>query len=442
MSKALLLLLASTRTARLLRKPKTQKPNFARMLVGISSSIKANLTAQLTGGTAPEFATDIFGCALSIKNGMEDLRLSYTEVHVPTVVGQACDFSNVYLELGKSREKCNALTTALTEEWSADQNYHRWCRKVAASESESMMNAMKKIESDAESKKLLASCQKVCPKMANIIKHGAAMTELFTQIMQPPPPGSTFEDMIKTMTEQMRKLGTQHNSICDQQKEAKCTLSDMHGDCSALFQKIELPIAMVDEMITQCNEIEPCKTACHGVVEKQQDFEIKSFLEMFSGATLSDGVTDLCESFHRLNECYEKPACKTVLSHFEYSKEPMTKRCEVVDHPCFSKITKSCKKETDNFFGKHGNGDAWDQKTCTDKFQPWSKTTTPEEKKKCCEQFGSLGKCAKDLKCEETLEKFMYVTPDPQWSQGKIVECTCQSQWEKNFGGSACPGTE
>jgi hypothetical protein len=358
---------------------------------------------------------------------------------VPTVVGQACDFSNVYLELGKSKDKCNALTTALTEEWSGDRNYHRWCRKVAASESESMMKAMKKLESDPESKKLLASCHEACPKMADIIKHGAAMTELFHQLMQPPPPGTTFEDMLKTMMEQFKKIGMQHNSICDKQKDAKCTVQGMSGDCKALFQKIELPIAHLDEIITQCQQLEPCKAACNGVVEKRQDFEIKSFLQVFAGAPLSDGVSDLCASFHHVNECYEKPACKTVLSDFEYYKEPMTKRCEVVDHPCFSKIVKSCPEETDKFFGKHGKGDSWDKKSCTDKFQPWWRTA-PEEKKKCCEEFGSLGKCAKDLKCEETLEKFMYVTPDPRWSQGKVVECTCPSQWEKSFGGPACPG--
>merc|ERR1719160_1279818 len=120
------------------------------------------------------------------------------------------------------------------------------------------------------------------------------------------------------------------------------------------------------------------------------------------------------------------------MERFQYSQEVMEKRCEVVDHPCFEKVVKSCKNETNLFFGEHGGEDPWDKQVCTDNFYPWVEKV--EEKKKCCGHFGKLAKCAKDLKCEKTLEKFMYITPDPRWPEGEIVECTCQEQWSENFG--------
>merc|ERR1719265_343772 len=116
----------------------------------------------------------------------------------------------------------------------------------------------------------------------------------------------------------------------------------------------------------------------------------------------------------------------------------MDKTCEVVDKPCFSKIAKKCKDDAEKWFGKADKDAAFDQQTCTDKFYPWD-GPKPEDKKKCCKQFDNLAKCAKDLKCEETLKEVMYITPDPRWPEGEIVECTCTSEWEDNFGGKACP---
>lgn len=111
------------------------------------------------------------------------------------------------------------------------------------------------------------------------------------------------------------------------------------------------------------------------------------------------------------------------------------KRCEVVDDPCFAKVAKKCEKEADKFFGKP-NGE-WDQPSCTDKFYPWMQTED-KEVKECCGQFDTLAKCAKDLKCEKTLKKFMYITPHPKWPEGRVVECACPSMWSKAFGGDAC----
>jgi len=437
--KLIILFFASTATARLLRKPKTQKPNFARLLVGISSNIKANLTAQLTSLQPPEFSTDIFGCALSIKNGMDDLRLSYTEVHVPTVIEQACEFSNVYLELGKSKEKCGSLLTALKEEWSGEQNYHRWCRKVAAAESEAMAKALKKIDSDPEAKKLLGSCEKACPKIAAIIKLGASTAEVFMEAMQPPAPGTTFKDLLKKMTEFFKKVATNIGAVCDEHKAAKCTLDSMHGACTTMFDKIGLPLPIIDDITTRCSEFEPCKSACNGVFEKSQDFEVKSMMMQLFGQPISEELTDLCKSYQRVDECYKKPECTHVLSRFEHSIEPMEKTCEVVEQPCFSKIATKCKDDAEKWFGKADDEATFDQQTCTDKFYPWVQLK-PEDEKKCCKEFGSLAKCAKDLKCEKTLEQVMYITPDPRWPEGEVVECTCQSEWKDNIGGEVCPG--
>lgn len=429
--------LSTTVSGRLLRKPTTKKPNFANVLVGINRKIKAGLKAQLTVSEPPAFAADIFGCALTIKQGMEDLRLSYTGVHVSTVIEQACDFSNVYLELGGNKETCSGLLKALEEEQSGEQNYHRWCRKVAASESESMKKALEQIEKDPEAKKQLGQCEKDCPFVAKIIKGGAAVTELMLELFQPPPAGTTFEDMIKKWTELYKKLGTQAGAMCDDHKKMKCTLQNMHGSCTAMFGKVGIPLPTIERLFTACQEMEPCKKTCNGVMEKMQDFEIKHTLSMFTGSSSPEEMMDLCKSYHRVDECTEKPECKPLLNKLEYTKEEMTKRCEVVDDPCYSTIATKCETEANAFFGKES--EAWDAMTCTDKFYPWNGPFAEKELKECCGKFGSFGKCAKSLKCEKTLERYMYITPHPNWPEGEIVECSCPSEWEKAFGGKACP---
>lgn len=412
-----------------------KKPNFANVLVGINRKIKAGLTAQLATQQPPQFTADIFGCALTIKQGMEDLRLSYTGVHVPTIISQACEFSNVYLELGGNKEQCTTLLKALEEEWSGDKNYHRWCRKVAASESESMKKAMEKLGSDPESKKLLGQCEKECPFVAKIIKSGAAVAEVMMQMWQPPPPGTKFEDLIKMWTEMYKKIGMHAGTICDNHAKMKCTLQKMDGACHQMFDKVDLPLPTVERLFKACSEMEPCKKTCNGVTEKLQDFEIKHSLSMFTGGGSAEEQMGLCKSYHRVNECYEKEECKVALDNLQYTKDEMEAKCEVVDDPCFAKVSKKCSKEVDTFFGKE-NGE-WDQMSCTDKFYPWVQTPQ-KEVEECCGQFGHLAWCAKDLKCEDTLKKYMYITPHPNWPEGEIVECSCPEVWSKAFGEKAC----
>jgi len=436
---------AVTVSARLLKKPiapianfNAKKTNFADVLVGINRKIKAGLQAQLVSGQPPAFSQDIFGCALTIKNGIEDLRMSYTEVHTPTVIAQACEYSNVYLELGKNKQKCDELLQALEEERSGDQNYHRWCRKVAASESEYMKKAMKKMESDPESKKLLGECQKDCPSIAKIIKEGAAISELKLEMMQPPPPGTKFEDVLKELVAMDKKVMTHTGAICDHHAKKKCTLQNMHGACTAMFEKVGVPLPMIEHLFTKCGKVEPCKKTCNGVAEKWQDFEMRHLLSRFTGASAPEESIDLCKSFGHLEKCSEKPECKDFLSsNVGWFKEEMDKRCEVVNDPCYLKVAKTCEKESDAFFGKES--DAWDAKSCTDRFYPWSGKQPEKELSKCCGKFGSLTSCAKTLKCEQTLEKYMHITPSPNWPAGKAVACTCVSEWEQAFGGKACP---
>lgn len=431
------LLFACTASGRMLRKPQTKKPNFANVLVGIERKIKAGLSASLTTLQPPQFTQDIFGCALTVKEGMEDLRLSYTEVHVPTIISQACDFSNVYLEVGKSKAQCNVLLKALEEEWKGDKNYHRWCRKVAASESESMKKALKKLESDAEAKELLGACEKECPQVAKIIKTGAAVQEIMLEAMQPPAPGTKVSDLLKEAMDFRKKVNMHANTVCDAQKEMKCTLGNMPGSCTQMFSKINLPVPIIENLLDACTLIEPCKKACNGAMEMADDLATKQTLAMFTGATSGKEVMDLCKSYERVRGCYEKDECKVPFDRFlnmKERKDNLDKKCKVVNDPCFAKVT-NC-KDFEKFFGKGGDV-PWDSQACTDKFYPWQKTT-PEEAKDCCHTLGSLTECVKKDKCEQNLKEYLYVTPDPQWPEGEIVECACKPEWSKGFGEEAC----
>jgi len=236
-------------------------------------------------------------------------------------------------------------------------------------------------------------------------------------------------------TDLYKKIGMHGGAICDDKTKMKCTLEGMNGACHAMLDKVSLPLTTVERLFKACGEMEPCKKTCNGVMEKLMDFEVKHALSMFTGGSAAEEMVGLCKSYSRVDSCYEKPECKGVLNSLEYTKDEMTKRCEVVDQPCFSKVAKKCSKETDTFFGKPDG--EWDQLSCTDKFYPWMET--PEkEVKECCGQFESLTKCAKDLKCEQTLKEYMYITPHPNWPEGEIVECSCPSAWSKAFGEKAC----
>jgi len=433
-----LVVLASASATRL-RKPTTvsQKPNFGQMLVGMTRKIKAGIMAGAKTSmlAAPEFSEDIFGCAHSIKQGMETLKASYTEVHMTSTLGQACEFSNVYLELGGSKQHCSMLLKSLEEEWNGEKNYHRWCRKVAASESESMAKAMEKLENDPESKKLLEKCKGQCPYIAKMVKSGAAMSELYLQMTQPPPPGTTFEDMIKMWMDMYKKIEMHAGTICDHHDKMQCTLKNMDASCDAMLEKVMLPRPTLEYLFGMCTAAKPCKKVCNGVTEKLSDFETKQWVSLLSGGGSSEEQLELCTSFQRVDECFEKDECKNYMTHFSYTKNRMDQRCEVVQDPCFAKVAKSCKTQSDAFFGK--SGASWDTSTCTDKFLPWA--STPEkEVKSCCDTFSGLTQCAKDLECESNLKKFLKVTPSANWPQGRRVECHCPTTWVKAFGGVAC----
>ena len=105
------------------------------------------------------------------------------------------------------------MLKALEEERSGEQNYHRWCRKVAASESESMKKALEQIEKDPEAKKQLGQCEKDCPFVAKIIKGGAAVTELMLELMQPPPAGIAVFDSITDFIPELVELGVDFNKL-------------------------------------------------------------------------------------------------------------------------------------------------------------------------------------------------------------------------------------
>lgn len=437
--KLCVVLFVSVASARMLRRPQTKKVNIGKVLVGVERKIKAGLAASMSSMEPPDFANDIFGCALTIKQGMSDLRLSYTEVQVPVIIQQACDFSNVYLELGKSKDECRVLLKALEDEVKGDQNYHRWCRKVAAAESEAMKKALDKIKNDAEAKKLLGECEKECPFVSKIIEHGAAFQELLLELMKPPPAGTSFADFMKMLLEKVKKMMTQANAACDQSVKMKCTLQNMHGSCGKMFDKIGLPIAHVEEHINSaCKTVEPCKKVCNGVVEKVTDFQVKRTMSMFTGAPSADEAMDLCKSYDRTQECKKHAQCDDYFSYFAHDTEHIGEKCKVVMDPCFAKVNKECSKEAEKFFGTEGDGkNAWDQITCTDKFYPWMESTR-EEVKKCCTDFGSLAMCAKKQKCEHNLKSYMYVTPDARWPEGEIVECACKPEWSKGFGEQAC----
>lgn len=298
-----------------------------------------------------------------------------------------------------------------------------------------MAKAMEKLENCPETKKLLDKCKGQCPYIAKMIKSGAAMSELYMQMWQPPPPGTTFEDMIKMWNDMYKKIEMHALTICDHHDKMKCTLANMDASCDTMLEKVMLPKPTLEYLFGMCTARKPCTTVCNGVSEKLTDFETKKWISLLSGGSSSEEEMDLCTSFQRVNECYEKDECKNYMKHFSYAKERMDRRCEVVEDPCFSKIAKSCKTQDEAFFGKTGH--PWDTATCSDKFLPWM-STPEEEVKKCCDQFSGLTECAKDLGCESNVKKYLYVTPNPNWPRGRNVECSCPTTWKKAFGGEAC----
>jgi len=413
------------------RKPIARKPSIDQVLAGIGTKLKADFKAGMTPGVflaaAPHWSVDILMCAETIRNGMDDLKASYSGVQVPIVLHQACDFSNVYLNLGKNKQACANITATLSSEFEGDQNYHRWCRNVAASESDAMKEAAAMLEKDPEAIKLLGECAEQCPYIAKIIKTSAASMGLqnkMRELMRQPPVG-TMEENTAKFKKIMSNVGTLGNRVCDLKAKAKCTLQNMHASCGKMFEKIQLPKPVLAQGFTMCDAKMPCAKVCHGVTEKQTAFQTASMTAMMGGAKEK---LDQCKALSVLEPCTKQDACiKYFAGGMPMNLDPVRKMCEVVTRPCYAKIEKVCSKPASEFNGPTLSGG----QSCPDKiswsdFEPLAEADTKE----CCGKFGKLGECARKLGCADTFLDDLKMTrgTDPHG-----VQTNCPAQWSATF---------
>jgi len=424
----------------------TKAPSFSKVLADVGTKFRTeayrgNFRVSVDAyarqrGVAPDWSLDVLTCANSIKSGVERLKREYGPAHAISVFEQACEYSAVYLDLGGDKAACSTLLVSLREEYQGEQNYHRWCRKAATAESESMQAALKMLESDAEAKKLMAKCEEKCPSIAKMIETGAAIDVHWMKMFEPPPAEQTWEQWKETYQKELNELDVLHNSMCDHRTTAKCTLGSMSQSCGKMLQKIRLPKALLGHMFDYCDKKAPCAKACNGVTEKCHSFMDKEMWAFWGG---DKEKLEMCDALPAVEECAAKRECEKFMEFTGFAPKTLKKprqMCDIVQSPCYKRINTACNTTRVAFYGPAFNASAPPAPkpdTCARKLGMPSGKDNNATSAECCPKFSELGKCAASIGCTSIFKGIVKNTPSYWYPYGDGIKDKCSSAWHGVF---------
>lgn len=429
-----------------LTKNTTKPASLGRILADVGTTFRSNMYSRSFRVNAEAYAytsrghgvaPDVLTCAKSIKAGIQKLRVTYGP-GASSVFEQACDHSGVYLDLGGDKAACTSLMVSLKEEYEGEQNYHRWCRKAAMAESESMQAALKMLESDPEAKKLMGKCEEKCPSIAKIIETGAAIDAHWMKMFTQPPAEQTWDEWKESYKKFVAELDTLHATICDHRAKAKCTLGSMAQSCGKMLEKVHLPKAVLGQFFKYCDMKAPCAKACNGITEKCHGFMDKEMFAAWGGDKEKFGM---CGALPAVEECAAKEECHEFMEFTGFGEKALKKprkMCDVWQSPCYTTIAKRCNSTKVAFHGPPFDASAPPapkKPTCASKLG-WSSPWSPIEestKKECCPKFTDLGKCAANVGCTKTLKGILRNTPSYWYPYADGIKESCPTAWQGTF---------